>query len=77
MDPQVLAFQFGIGGFVLERNIATVTNEESLRPPKPGGNTMNWIVGHVVRTRKTGRIRSSAGSGRTPTSPNCARRKKP
>jgi hypothetical protein len=51
MDPQVLAFQFGIGGFVLERNIATVTNEESLRPPKPGGNTMNWIVGHVVRTR--------------------------
>jgi hypothetical protein len=51
MDPQVLAFQFGIGAFVIERNLAGVTNEESLRRPEPGGNTMNWIVGHVVRTR--------------------------
>jgi hypothetical protein len=51
MDPQVLAFQFGVGAFVLERNLAGITNEESLRLPQPGGNTMNWIVGHVVRTR--------------------------
>lgn len=51
MDPQVLAFQFGVGAFVLDRNLAGVTNEESLRAPHPGGNTMNWIVGHVVRTR--------------------------
>lgn len=51
MDPQVLAFQFGVGAFVLDRNLAGVTNEESVRPPSPGGNTMNWIVGHVVRTR--------------------------
>ena len=28
-----------------------MTDEESFRPPNPGGNTMNWIVGHVVRTR--------------------------
>jgi DinB superfamily len=51
VDPQVLAFQFGVGAFVLERNLADVTNEESFRPPDPGGNTMNWIVGHVVRAR--------------------------
>ena len=51
MDPQVLAFQFGIGAFVLERNLAGVTHEDSLRSPSPGGNSMNWIVGHVVRTR--------------------------
>jgi uncharacterized damage-inducible protein DinB len=51
MDPRVLALQFGIGAFVLERNLAGVTNEESLRRPQPGGNTMNWIVGHVVRAR--------------------------
>ena len=51
MDPQVLAFQFGIGAFVLDRNLAGVTNEESVRSPNPSGNTMNWIVGHVVRTR--------------------------
>jgi uncharacterized damage-inducible protein DinB len=51
MDPEVLAFQFGVGAFVLERNLSGVSNEESLRLPTPGGNTMNWIVGHVVRTR--------------------------
>ena len=51
MDPKVLMFQFGIGAFVLERNLAGVSEEESLRRPNPGGNTMNWIVGHVVRTR--------------------------
>jgi uncharacterized damage-inducible protein DinB len=51
MDPHVLAFQFGVGAFVLDRNLAGISNQESLRPPQPGGNTMNWIVGHVVRTR--------------------------
>jgi uncharacterized damage-inducible protein DinB len=51
MDPNVLSFQFSIGAFVLDRNIAGVTHQESLWAPQPGGNTMNWIVGHVVRTR--------------------------
>jgi len=51
MDPQILAFQFQIGSFVLDRNLAGVDHEESLLAPRPGGNTMNWIVGHVVRTR--------------------------
>ena len=51
MDPHVLAFQFDVGAFVLGRNLAAVSNQESLRPPQPGGNTMDWIVGHVVRTR--------------------------
>jgi|SRR5579872_4176801 hypothetical protein len=51
MDPSVLSFQFAIGAFVLDRNLADVTHQESLCAPQPGGNTMNWIVGHVVRTR--------------------------
>lgn len=51
MDPRTLAFQFRIGAFVLDRNLGGITHEESLRAPQPGGNTMNWIVGHVVRTR--------------------------
>jgi uncharacterized damage-inducible protein DinB len=51
MDPQVLAFQFQIGSFVLDKNLAGVAHEASLLSPQPGGNTMNWIVGHVVRTR--------------------------
>src|SRR5215510_5937562 len=51
MDPKVLAFQFESGSYVLARNLAGVGHEESLFAPQPGGNTMNWIVGHIVRTR--------------------------
>ncbi len=51
MDPELLRFQFGISAFVFERNLADVTDQESLRAPQPGGNTLNWIVGHIVRTR--------------------------
>jgi hypothetical protein len=51
MDPKVLSFQFAIGAFVLDRNLAGITHDDSLRAPQPGGNTMNWIVGHIVRTR--------------------------
>ena len=51
MDPRVLALQFQIGSFVLDRNLAGVDHAQSLVAPRPGGNTMNWIVGHVVRTR--------------------------
>jgi uncharacterized damage-inducible protein DinB len=51
MDPKVLAFQFGLGGFVIQRNLEGVSHEDSLRPLNPGGNSLNWIVGHLVRTR--------------------------
>lgn len=51
MDPTVLAFQFGLGGFVLPRNLEGLSQEDSVQRPQPGGNTLNWIVGHIVRTR--------------------------
>src|SRR5262245_42035048 len=47
----MLAFQFQIGSFVLDRNLGGVGHEESLLAPRLGRNTLNWIVGHVVRTR--------------------------
>jgi len=34
--------------FSVERNCAGVTHEESLVHPETGGNTMNWVVGHLV-----------------------------
>ncbi|HEY3927708.1 MAG TPA: DinB family protein [Candidatus Koribacter sp.] len=32
----------------VEKNCAEVTHEESLVRPQPGGNSMNWIVGHLL-----------------------------
>jgi len=49
MDPRVLAFQFQIGSFVLDRNLVGVDHAQSLLVPRPGGSAMNWIGGHVVR----------------------------
>jgi uncharacterized damage-inducible protein DinB len=51
VDPRSIAFQFAVGSFVFERNLAGISDEESLRTPKPAGNSLNWIVGHIVRTR--------------------------
>jgi uncharacterized damage-inducible protein DinB len=31
----------------VQANTAGVTQEESLRQPQPGGNCLNWVVGHL------------------------------
>jgi hypothetical protein len=35
----------------MKENIEGVTHEESLKQPAPAGNNLNWVVGHIVRTR--------------------------
>jgi hypothetical protein len=31
----------------LQRNVAGMTHTESLQSPDPGGNCLNWVVGHL------------------------------
>jgi uncharacterized damage-inducible protein DinB len=38
----------GMANAVIGMNVAGVTHEESLRRPTPGGNCLNWVVGHLV-----------------------------
>lgn len=33
---------------VVRLNAEGITHEESVRPPQPGGNCLNWVVGHLV-----------------------------
>jgi uncharacterized damage-inducible protein DinB len=33
---------------VVRRNVEDITHEESLVQPEPGGNCLNWILGHLV-----------------------------
>lgn len=51
MHTKTIAHQLGICSYVLERNIAGVSHQESLVSPEPGGNCLNWVVGHLTRTR--------------------------
>jgi hypothetical protein len=51
MDPRTLQHQFGITQFVTQRNLEGITHEESLVHPVAAGNCVNWVLGHIVRTR--------------------------
>jgi uncharacterized damage-inducible protein DinB len=51
MNAESLAFQFQLGRFVFDRNLEGIQHEESLRVPEGGANSLNWILGHIVRTR--------------------------
>lgn len=51
MHAKTIAHQFGLTSFVLERNIAELSNEDSLVSPQKAGNCLNWVVGHITRSR--------------------------
>jgi hypothetical protein len=51
MHAKTLAYQFGLTSYILERNLWEVSQEESLVGPQKGGNCLNWVVGHLTRTR--------------------------
>ena len=46
-----LLTQLGYNANALRANVDGVSHEESLLQPQPGGNCLNWVVGHVVATR--------------------------
>jgi uncharacterized damage-inducible protein DinB len=53
-DPwvQPLLVQISFLSFAVHRNVDGITHEESLRSPQPGGNNLNWVLGHIVLTRQ-------------------------
>jgi len=49
-EVEVLRHQAQITRKVLDLNLDGVTHEESLIQPTPGGNCLNWVVGHLLWT---------------------------
>jgi len=47
----LLVQQFGAIYSVIARNIEGLTHADSLAPTAGGGNTANWILGHVVNVQ--------------------------
>lgn len=47
-ETEVLRHQARLAHQVVRLNAEGVTHEESLLQPHPGGNCLNWIVGHLV-----------------------------
>lgn len=44
----LLRLQAGATREVIRLNLAGLTHEESVIQPRPGGNCLNWIVGHLL-----------------------------
>ena len=51
MSVEMLKLFFRYNQFVLKTNICGLSHEESLHQPVPGGNCLNWVMGHIVATR--------------------------
>jgi uncharacterized damage-inducible protein DinB len=51
MDTATLLHSLGTSNFVVNRNFEGITHRESLVRPQPDGQSFNWILGHMVRTR--------------------------
>jgi uncharacterized damage-inducible protein DinB len=47
-DIQIYQHQAGITQAVVRANTAGLTHEDSLIQPQPGGNCLNFVVGHLV-----------------------------
>lgn len=60
MTGNDLVSLYELSYFALNRNLDGITNEESLLVPQPAGNTINWVVGHIVNAR--GAVLSLAGA---------------
>lgn len=53
MDAQSLARTFSLNHQVIKTNTEGLSHEDSLRYPEPGGNCLNWVVGHIVAARNS------------------------
>jgi len=51
VDRETLVTQFGLAHYVVLKNVEGLSHADSLVQPEPGGNCLNWVLGHIVRTR--------------------------
>ncbi len=53
MNADTLTMLFNINYRVLEMNTGGLSHDESLQQPEPGGNCLNWVLGHIVASRNS------------------------
>jgi len=49
---ETIATQYRFNYFVVNTNLQGISDEESRAIPQPGGNPINWIVGHIIVVRQ-------------------------
>lgn len=51
MNGESLAILFGLNHHVIQVNTKELTHEDSMVQPRPAGNCVNWVLGHLTATR--------------------------
>ncbi len=51
MTRDTLLNQIALNEYVIGKNVEGISHSDSLKEPAEGGNSVNWIMGHVVRSR--------------------------
>jgi uncharacterized damage-inducible protein DinB len=51
MHIDTMKLQLGYSQRLLAASLADITQDESLRRPPGGGNCINWLAGHLLRSR--------------------------
>lgn len=51
MDAQFLARLFGYDLMAINLNLEGLSHADSLIRPAPDGNSINWVLGHIVTSR--------------------------
>jgi uncharacterized damage-inducible protein DinB len=51
MNGEALALLFSYTDRVLHMNLEGISHQDSLIQPEPGGNCINWVLGHIVSYR--------------------------
>ncbi len=51
MSSDLIAVQLGYNNYTFQKNTDGVSHDESLIQPHPGGNCLNWVVGHLASSR--------------------------
>lgn len=49
---ETIAAQYQFSRFAVLRNVDGISDEESRVLPQPGGNPINWLVGHIILVRQ-------------------------
>ena len=65
MHEPTLVHQIRFAQMVLLKNLEDVTPEQSLVEPRPGGNSLNWVVGHICVARNA-MVKLLRGAGHLP-----------
>ena len=51
MNGSTLQKLYNLNLMVIEKNLEGITPEQCFHQPHPGGNCINWVLGHIVATR--------------------------